>query len=215
MNTKSSRKAWVILLKESVLPLIIGAVLFILFWLIYERYGTYYKEYLDKISVALFIFLITYWVFKISVALFNWYATNIAAKTKSELDDKFIPLFKRTAVAVIWVIGIIMVLSRLGININALVATLGVGSLAIALAAQDTIANIIAGFLIMIDRPFCIGDCIRLPSGEKVKVLDIGIRRTKFVSEEKAIIIVPNLDLSKSKIVNYTYGEEWKRNTER
>lgn len=215
MNTKSSRKAWVILLKESVLPLIISAVLFILFWLIYERYGTYYKEYLDKISVVLFIFLITYWVFKISVALFNWYAINIAAKTKTGLDDKFIPLFKRAAVAVIWAIGLIMVLSRLGININALVATLGVGSLAIALAAQDTIANIIAGFLIMIDRPFCIGDCIRLPSGEKVEVLDIGIRRTKFVSEEKAIIIVPNLDLSKSKIVNYTYGEEWKRNTER
>ena len=89
-----------------------------------------------------------------------------------------------------------------------LIASLGVGSLAIALAAQDTIANIIAGFLIMVDRPFRIGDEIKLPSGEKVKVLDIGIRRSKFLSEENAIIIMPNLELSKSKIVNFTYGKE-------
>ena len=100
-----------------------------------------------------------------------------------------------------------MMLSRLGVNISALVATLGVSSLAIALAAQDTIANIIAGFLIMIDRLFSVGDNIRLPSGEKVRVVDIGIRRSKFIAEDKAIIIVPNLELSKSKIVNYTYRE--------
>ncbi|MFH1848359.1 MAG: mechanosensitive ion channel domain-containing protein, partial [Candidatus Omnitrophota bacterium] len=80
--------------------------------------------------------------------------------------------------------------------------------LAIALAAQDTIANIIAGFLIMIDNPFSIGDCIKLPSGEKVKVLDIGIRRSKFESEDGAMVIVPNLELSKSKIINYTYKEK-------
>ena len=101
-----------------------------------------------------------------------------------------------------------MILPLYGVNINALIAALGVGSLAIALAAQDTIANIIAGFLIMIDRPFRIDDKIKLPSGEIVKVLDIGIRRSKFLFEDNAIIIVPNLDLSKSKIVKYTYGEE-------
>ncbi|MBN3041274.1 MAG: mechanosensitive ion channel, partial [Candidatus Omnitrophica bacterium] len=85
-------------------------------------------------------------------------------------------------------------------------------SLAIALAAQDTIANIISGFMIMIDRPFRVKDIIKLPSGEKVEVLEIGVRRSRFLSEEKAIIIVPNLELSKSKIVNYTYAEEYKIN---
>ena len=207
MKTNISKKAWVVLLKGSILPLIIGAVIFLLFCFIYGRYGVHYKEYLDKISGALLIIFITYWVFKIAVALFNWYAINIAAKTATKLDDKFIPLFKRIAITIIWTIGFIILLSRLGININALVATLGVSSLAIALAAQDTIANIIAGFLIMIDRPFCVGDTIKLPSGEKVEVLDIGIRRSKFLSEDKGIIIMPNLELSKSKIINYTYGD--------
>ena len=212
MKINISRKAWIVILKESIVPLIIGVAIFVLFWFIREKYGTGDKEYLDKIFTTILIFFITYWVFKIVVALFDWYAANIAAKTKSNLDDKFIPLFKKVAIAIIWVIGIIIVLSRFGININALVATLGVGSLAIALAAQDTIANIIAGFLIMIDRPFCVGDSIKLPSGEEVKVLDIGIRRSKFISEDKAIFIIPNVDLSKSKIVNYTYGKELQSN---
>ena len=107
-------------------------------------------------------------------------------------------------------IALLVILPLYGVNINALIATLGVSSLAIALAAQDTIANIIAGFLIMVDRPFRIGDKIKIPSGEIVKVLDIGVRRSKFLSEDKAIIIVPNVNLSKSKIVNYTYGERKK-----
>lgn len=104
-----------------------------------------------------------------------------------------------------------IVLSNFGININALIAALGVSSLAIALAAQDTIANIIAGFLIMIDRPFRVGDEIKLPSGEKVKVLEIGTRRSRFLNlEDKSIIIMPNLDMSKSKVINFTYGRERK-----
>ena len=206
-KARTSRRIWVVVFKESILTLIIGAAIFVLFWLVYETYGIWHKKYLDKIFISLLILFITYWVFKITSAIFGWYAVNIAAKTKTELDDKFIPLFKRIAVTIIWAIGLLVLLSKIGININAFIATLGVGSLAIALAAQDTIANIIAGFLIMIDRPFCVGDNIRLPSGEKVKVLDIGVRRSKFLSEDKAIIIVPNLELSKSKIINYTYKE--------
>ena len=148
---------------------------------------------------------------RICTAVFDWYRINIAQKTATRLDDEFIPLLRRTTHTIIWVIALIIVLSKLGININALIATLGVGSLAIALAAQDTIANIISGFLIMVDRPFRIGDSVKLPSGENVEVLDIGIRRSKFLAEDGAIIIVPNLDLSKSKIVNFTYGEERKK----
>ena len=205
---KISKNIWVTVFKSSILPLFIGAVIFGLFrfnhFLAPDKKNLYFSE----ILFSFLILFITYWCSKITTALFEWYAVNIAAKTKTELDDKFIPLFKRIAITFIWILGIIIMLGRMGININALVATLGVSSLAIALAAQDTIANIIAGFLIMIDRPFFIGDTIMLPSGEKVKVQDIGIRRSKFTSEDNAVIIMPNLELSKSKIVNYTYNKE-------
>ncbi|MFH1783604.1 MAG: mechanosensitive ion channel domain-containing protein [bacterium] len=200
-----SRQAFMAILKGSIFPVVLGAAVFVMFKLSRARYGMGKDAYTDKIFSAFLVLFITYWVYRIAVVLFGWYAVNVAAKTKTELDDKFVPLFQRMTVTIIWAIGLIMLLSRFGVNINALVATLGVGSLAIALAAQDTIANIISGFLLMIDRPFSIGDDIKLPSGERVRVIEIGVRRSKFVLEDEAIVIVPNLELSKSKIINYTY----------
>jgi len=137
-----------------------------------------------------------------------WYGESIAKATSSTLDEELLPFLRKSLKIALWIIVIITVLPFYGVNVNALIATLGVGSLAIALAAKDTISNIIAGFLIMIDRPFRMGDKVKIPSGEVVTVLDIGIRRSTFLTDEKAVIIVPNLDLSKSKIINYTYGQE-------
>ena len=162
------------------------------------------KKYMGTILVLCIAFIIQ----RITDTILDWYKENVAAKTLTELDDKLIPLFSRTVGVVIWVLTLLIILPFYGVNISALVAVLGVSSLAIALAAQDTIANIIAGFLIMVDSPFKINDKIKLPSGEIVEVLDIGIRRSKFLAEDKAIIIVPNVNLSKNKIVNYTYGEK-------
>jgi small-conductance mechanosensitive channel len=163
---------------------------------------------IKRYAVTLFIVIIAFGLQRIVGAVSGWYKENIASKTLTRLDDDLIPLVRRTIKVIVWVIAFLVILPLYGINISALITTLGVGSLAIALAAQDTIANIISGFMIMIDKPFRLGDRIKLPSGEMVEVLDIGIRRSKFLSEDKAIIIVPNLDLSKSKIINYTYGQE-------
>jgi MscS family membrane protein len=144
----------------------------------------------------------------VSAAL-RWYALNVATKTETKFDDEFLPLLRKVVNILIWVIVLLMILTNFGVNVAAIVATLGVTSLAIALAAQDTIANVIAGFLIMIDRPFRVGDEIKLPSGERVRALDIGVRRSRFLNlDDGSIVIVPNLDLSRSKVINYTYGKE-------
>ena len=147
---------------------------------------------------------------RIANAVLRVYDLKVAAQTATTLDDELIPLMQRCANITIWVVVFITVLPIYGVNINALITAIGVSSLAIALAAKDTISNIIAGFLIMIDRPFRSGDRIKIPSGEVVKVLTIGARRSSFVTDEKTVIIVPNLSLSNSKIINYTYGEKYK-----
>ena len=183
---KTSKRISVAILKQSIIPLILGILIFAAFWFLYAEYGQTYKKQLDKAIQILIILFVTYWAYRITRALFAWYAVNIARKTESTLDDRFIPLFQRISVTIIWAIGLIILLSKLGVNINALIATLGVSSLAIALAAQDTISNIISGFLIMIDRPFSVGDTIKLHTGETVKVLEIGIRRSKFLSEDNS-----------------------------
>jgi len=202
---------WGYLLKVSIIPVLLFMVLVYLYFSLWHKihipsgWTGFFKNFL----FGVFAVTVAFWLQRISGTIISWYARNIADRTKVVWDEEFIPLFRKATKIVIWVITIIIVLARFGVNVNALIAALGVSSLAIALAAQDTIANIIAGFLIMVDRPFRIGDEIKLPSGEMVKVLDIGIRRSKFLKlDDNAIVIIPNLDLSKSKIINYTYARE-------
>lgn len=212
MKGASKKVSWEII-KKIFIPVLIFALVIVLYVLYQTRWSNLLSEQLQenlkKYLSAVLIISVTFIIQRASGGVFSWYKENIASKTPTRLDDEMIPLLKRIANIVIWTIALLIILPLFGININALIAALGVGSLAIALAAQDTIANIIAGFMIMVDKPFRIGDKISLPSGETVKVLDIGVRRSKFLSEDnKAIVIVPNLELSKSKIVNYSYAEE-------
>ena len=206
----SKRVSWQIV-KEAFIPVLIlaGLIAGYVFYQIkvMSSLSPELAENLKKYIGTFFIILIALVIHKISGAIFAWYRENIAAKTKTSLDDRMIPLMRRTSKVVIWTIAFVVILPLYGVNISALIATLGVGSLAVALAAQDTIANVISGFMIMIDTPFETGDKIKLPSGEVVKVIDIGIRRSSFLADDNAVITVPNVDLSKNKIINYTRGE--------
>jgi len=83
---------------------------------------------------------------KIAGVILLVYELKVAAQTATTLDDDLIPLMQRCANIAIWVVVFITVLPVYGVNINALITAIGVGSLAIALAAKDTISNIIAGF---------------------------------------------------------------------
>jgi small-conductance mechanosensitive channel len=212
MTEQFKKVKWAII-KKMVTPLVIFLTYFAGYIFYRMRVQPFISADLDrdfkKYISTLCIIVVTFFIQRIAGAFISWYGQNVSVKTRTELDDKLIPLADRVIKVAIWVIALIVILPLYGVNISALIATLGVTSLAVALAAQDTIANIIAGFLIMIDAPFRIGDRIKLPSGEIVRVLDIEVRRSTFLSEDKkTIIIVPNLDLSKSKIANFTYAEE-------
>lgn len=212
MKGASKKVSWEIT-KKTFIPVLIFALVIVLY-VFYHTMWSYLlseqlQENLKKYLGTALIISITFIIQRAAGGIFSWYKENIASKTPTRMDNEMVPLLRRIANIAIWTISLLIILPLFGININALIAALGVGSLAIALAAQDTIANIIAGFMIMVDKPFRIGDKINLPSGETVKVLDIGVRRSKFLSNDnKAIVIVPNLELSKSKIVNYSYAEE-------
>ena len=131
-----------------------------------------------------------------------------AVRTSSRFNEALLPLINRIINIIIGLIAVIIVFDHFGQNVSGLVVSLGVGSLAIALAAQETIANMIGGFVIMLDRPFRVGDRIQLPSGEIGDVYEIGIRSTKILNFDNNLIISPNSDLIKSKITNYSYPAE-------
>ena len=98
-------------------------------------------------------------------------------------------------------IGIVMALSNVGVNISALLGTLGIGGIAFALAAQDTVKNVFGTFTILTDKPFSIGDTIRVDSYEGT-VVDVGVRSTKIMNYDKRIITFPNYKITDTSIVN-------------
>jgi MscS family membrane protein len=96
----------------------------------------------------------------------EWYAINITERTQSRFDDEFLPLFNRIATLFIYGSAVVIILDFFDYDITAIVAGLGIAGLAVALAAQETLSNMIAGFMIMADRPFRVKDIIQLPGGE-------------------------------------------------
>ena len=138
-------------------------------------------------------------------SLFQWYRLTIAQRTKTTLDNEFIPLFSKLSKIVVFFVGAMIILNKFEINVTGFVATAGIASLAVALAAKDTLANMIAGFLIMVDRPFRINDRVELPDGQIGDVQEIGLRCTKILTYDNTLLVVPNSDISAARVINHGY----------
>lgn len=126
-------------------------------------------------------------------------------RTGQDVNRPLFLLLKRIINITGVLIATIIVFEHLGISASSLLVFLGGSSVAVALAAQETLSNMIAGFVIMIDRPFRVGDRIKLPSGEIGDVYEIGVRSTKIMDFDANLIISPNAELIKAKLVNYAY----------
>ena len=112
----------------------------------------------------------------------------------------------------IWTIFLLLALDNLGVNITALVAGLGIGGLAIALAAQSILGDLFASLTIMIDKPIAIGDYIQIDNYMGT-VKNIGIKSTKIESLSGEEIIISNSDLLNSRLRNYHQSRMQKRRT--
>lgn len=113
-----------------------------------------------------------------------------------------IPMMQRIAGLLLWLAGLILVLDHFGQNVSSVVAALGVTSLAIGLASQQALSNIIAGLVLVLDHPFRVGDRIRLPGLDGGEVLEIGMRSTHIRLSDGSRLIVPNADLVAARLVN-------------
>ena len=159
------------------------------------------------------IFLLYFWaVFLFLWRLIDigtrWYGQEIARRTETPLDEQLMPFFRRLLLIFLVLIGLVMVLDHFGVNPTAVLTTLGIGSLAIALAAQTALSDAINGFLIMVDRPFRIGDRIEiLELNTWGDVLDIGLRSTRIRTTDNRMVIVPNSIIGQSLVVNHSYPD--------
>jgi small-conductance mechanosensitive channel len=136
--------------------------------------------------------------------LLIWYGKEIAPRTSSKFDDEVFPLFRKVARVLIYVLGILIILSELGVEIAPLIAGLGIAGLAVALALQDTLGNFFAGVYMLADKPIRPNDYIRIDGTEvEGSVVEVGWRSTKILTLANNYVFVPNSKVAQSIIINY------------
>jgi small-conductance mechanosensitive channel len=161
---------------------------------------------ISDITYVLYSLLMLVAIWRLTNALADWYNQEFAEKSDTPLDNQMVPFVRRIFLIVIVIIVSIIVLGHFDVEISGLVTTLGIGSLAVALAAQAALSDTISGFVIMIDRPFRLGDRIEILELDTWgDVEDIGLRSTRIRTRDNRMVVVPNSVIGKSLVVNYAY----------
>jgi len=183
--------------------------------IIYAIYASAIIQALKQLYIpSKYLVAITMLVFGVIIVnildkVLNEVQSKIIKKTTSKFDDVVFPLFRRVLKYSILIIFLLMSLQTLGIQVTAALAGMGIVGLAISLAAKDTLANIIAGIFIIVDQPFTVGDRIEIWNAPKRSatwgdVVDIGLRSTKIKTTDNLIIVIPNAEIARRDVINYT-----------
>jgi len=204
LTSKTKNRLDDILFKMLQAPVLLGVILFAI-WIAAKRLelGTQAERAIYLSFRVLTVINATWFVARLVNALLEEYLAPKAAdkNTLKYLDNHLMSILRRAILAIIWSLGIIMALNNVGVNVGTLIAGLSIGGLAFALAAQDTIKNIYGGFTIFTDRPFRIGDRIKV-DGFDGFVEEIGIRSTRIRTLEKRVVTIPNFKLVEASVEN-------------
>jgi len=204
LTSKTKNRLDDILFKMLEAPVLLGVILFAI-WIAAKRLqlGAPVERAIFLSFRVLTVINATWFVARLVNALLEEYLAPKAAdkNTLKYLDNHLMSILRRGVLAIIWSLGIIMALNNVGVNVGTLIAGLSIGGLAFALAAQDTIKNIYGGFTIFTDRPFRIGDRIKV-DGFDGFVEEIGIRSTRIRTLEKRLVTIPNFKLVEASVEN-------------
>ncbi len=160
-------------------------------------------DYIDKGFWFVVILATTWFIARLLIALIDEYLAPAVEKSESDLDDQLLPIARKVIKYTIWILGILMALNNVGFNVGAILAGLGIGGLALAMAAKDTVANIFGGVTIFTDKPFVLGDRIKV-SGYDGVVQEVGIRSTRIKTLSGTMLTVPNMKFTDGIIENVT-----------
>lgn len=166
------------------------------------------QEHLKILDQAFYVALTIYiaWFLTNLITTFLQHIVKpLADKTTSKFDDHIAPVIIKIIKVIIWGVAALAIASRFGWDVTTLLAGLGIGGIAIAFAAQKTIADVFGGLSILFSRPFVIGQRIELPTLNLIgDVTEIGLRNTRIKDLDGRINTIPNSDLSAVVIKNIT-----------
>ncbi len=157
---------------------------------------------LENIATAFLIILIFYWATQAASNLIEFILNKYAKKEKGSPKTNAYFAINMVAKIVLWSTGLLLVLSNLGVNISALVASLGIGGIAIALAIQNILGDLFSSFSIYFDKPFEIGDFI-IVGDHMGTVKRIGLKTTRVQALQGEEIVISNSELTSTRVRNY------------
>lgn len=160
-----------------------------------------FEKLYSNILVVLWIFDVAWFVARFVDALLSNYIHPLTKSSKSKMDDTLYPVLKVVVNFVIYAVALMVMLQNLGIKITGLMAGLGLGGLAFALAAQDLLSNTFAGGAIIVDKPFRVGDRLKV-EGFDGFVKKISMRTTTLETFAKTQIIMPNSRIANNIVEN-------------
>ena len=157
--------------------------------------------WVGNVLQGVIVLSVTWLVARVLDALIREYLVPLAEKSENDLDDQLLPILRRSLKGVVWALGFIVALNNAGYDVGAVLAGLGIGGLALAMAAQDTVSNVFGGFTIFTDRPFTLGDRIRI-AGIDGTVEEIGLRSTRIRTLAGTLVTLPNSKFSDGVVEN-------------
>ena len=161
------------------------------------------QDLLDRGLLAAEIVIVGYALRRIASAVLIWYAEEIVIKTTAQWGERVLPILRRFVDIGIFSVVVLVVLQSQGLNISPLLAGLGIGGLAVALAIQPTLTNFIAGTYMVTESGIGVGDYIDIEGGPSGWVTEVGWRTTKIRNFWNNMIIIPNSKLADSIVTNY------------
>ncbi|MGB3508257.1 MAG: mechanosensitive ion channel domain-containing protein [Microcoleaceae cyanobacterium] len=170
----------------------------------------YSQVYIIEITLSLILTITTTWLgFQIVKQFFDVYLIEAAFRSGRKANSELFIVGKFIANFIIIVFGLIIFAQTHQVNVVGIIASLGVGGVAVAFAAQNTLSQLLGGIVLYVDRPFVVDDYIGLPDGTFGRVESIGLRSTKIRSSGKGtLIIIPNNSLTQVNIENFTAAKK-------
>jgi len=147
--------------------------------------------WVDKVIVIMISCAVAYALQKLFDGLIEEYLVPYVQKSEGNLDDQLLPILRKLVVIIVWAITVLFAIKEAGYDIGALLAGLGIGGVAIALAAKDTLSNFFGSVAIFVDRPFMINDRVKV-AGYDGTIVEIGIRTSRLKTLDNRVVTLPN-----------------------
>ena len=157
--------------------------------------------WIGRVFQVLIVLAIGWLVARLLDALLKEYVAPLTAKSETDLGDQLMPMLRKGMKIIIWGLTIVIALNNAGYDVTALLAGLGIGGLAMAMAAKDTVSNVFGGVTIFADKPFTLNDRIRV-SGFDGTVEEIGVRSTRLRTLTGTLVTIPNSAFADSAVEN-------------